>query len=80
MLDVKGGMKLKLTAIINKEEDMYVALCPELDIASQGNTIEEAKENLKEAVSLFLECASKEEITERYSEDIYISTIEVSIA
>jgi len=59
---------------------MYVALCPELDIASQGNTIEEAKDNLKEAVSLFLECASKEEITERYSEDIYISTIEVSIA
>ena len=71
---------MKLTAIINKEEDMYVALCPELDIASQGNTIEEAKDNLKEAVSLFLECASKEEIAERYSEDIYISAIEVSIA
>ena len=80
LTDIKGGMKLKLTAIINKEEDMYVALCPELDIASQGNTIEEAKDNLKEAVSLFLECASKEEITARYSEDIYISTIEVSIA
>ncbi len=76
MLDVKGEVKLKLTAIINKEEDMYVALCPELDIASQGNTIEEAKDNLKEAVSLFLECASKEEIAEKYSEDIYISARE----
>ena len=70
----------KFTAIFHKEEDMYVALCPELDIASQGYTIEEAKENLKEAVSLFFECASKEEIKERLSEDLYITPIEVSIA
>ena len=55
-------------------------MCPELDIASQGYTIEEAKENLKEAVSLFFECASKEEIKERLSEDLYITPIEVSIA
>ena len=65
----------KFTAILHKEEDMYVALCPELDIASQGYTIEEAKENLKEAVSLFFECASKEEIKERLSEDLYITPI-----
>ena len=70
----------RFTAILHKEEDMYVALCPELDIASQGYTIEEAKENLKEAVSLFFECASKEEIEERLSEDLYITPIEVSIA
>ena len=70
----------RFTAIIHKEENMYVALCPELDIASQGYTIEEAKENLKEAVSLFFECASKEEIEERLSEDLYITPIEVSIA
>ena len=70
----------RFTAILHKEEDMYVALCPELDIASQGYTIEEAKENLKEAVSLFFECASKEEIKERLSEDLYITPIEVSIA
>ena len=70
----------RITAILHKEEDMYVALCPELDIASQGYTIEEAKENLKEAVSLFFECASKEEIKERLSEDLYITPIEVSIA
>jgi len=52
---------LKLTAVLHKEGDMYVALCPELDIASQGYTIEEAKNNLKEAISLFFECASKKE-------------------
>ena len=71
---------MKLTAILHKEDDMYVALCPELDIASQGQTIEEAKENLKEAVSLFFEYASKEEIEERLAEDLYISPIEVAIA
>ncbi|HEC32247.1 MAG TPA: type II toxin-antitoxin system HicB family antitoxin [Deltaproteobacteria bacterium] len=54
-------MKLKLTSVLHKEGDMYVALCPELDIASQGYTIEEAKNNLKEAISLFFECASKKE-------------------
>jgi len=56
---------MKLTAVINKEEDMYVALCPELDIASQGYTPEEAKENLKEAINLFLEYASFQEIKDK---------------
>ena len=70
----------KLTAVLHKEGDMYVALCPELDIASQGYTIEEAKNNLKEAISLFFECASKEEIEDRLCEDLYITPIEVSIA
>ena len=65
-------MKYKLTAIIQKEDDMFVALCPELDIASQGYTIEEAKKNLEEAVTLFFECASPEEIKERLKEEIYI--------
>ncbi len=71
---------MRLTAIIRKEEDMYVALCPELDIASQGYDIEEARDNLKEAISLFFECASQEEIKERFSEDVYISSVEVAIA
>lgn len=48
-----GDMRHKVTAIIQKEEDMFVALCPELDIASQGYTIEEAKKNLEEAVTFF---------------------------
>ncbi|PPD50080.1 MAG: HicB family protein [Methylobacter sp.] len=55
----------QLTAIIHKEDDVYVSLCPELDIASQGMNIEEAKENLKEAVELFFECASSIEINRR---------------
>ena len=55
----------ELTAIIEKENDGYVSLCPELDVASQGNTIEEARTNLIEALALFFETASSEEISER---------------
>jgi len=73
-------MKQRFTAIIQKEDDMFVALCPELDIASQGYTIEEAKKNLEEAVTLFFEHASPEEIKERLKEDIYISPFEVAVA
>jgi predicted RNase H-like HicB family nuclease len=58
-------MKPYFTAIIEKEDDMFVALCPELDIASQGTTVEEAKTNLKEAIELFFEFASSSEITSR---------------
>ena len=73
-------MKKYLTAILNKEDDMYVALCPELDIASQGKTVEEAKRNLSEAVELFFETASPEEIDERLKTEIFISPLEVAIA
>lgn len=55
----------QLTAIITREDDMFVALCPELDIASQGETVESARLNLIEAVELFYECADAEEITSR---------------
>ena len=48
------------TAIIEKEGELYAALCPELDVASQGATVEEATANLREAVELFLECADPE--------------------
>ena len=58
-------MHKQFTAIIHKEDDVYVSLCPELDIASQGMNIEEAKDNLKEAVELFFECASQREINKR---------------
>ena len=56
----------ELTAIIEKEGDGYVALCPELDVASQGDTIEEARSNLIEALELFYKTASKEEINQRF--------------
>jgi predicted RNase H-like HicB family nuclease len=57
--------KSSFTAILEKEGDLYVALCPELDVASQGQNIEEATANLKEAVELFLECADPAEIEAR---------------
>ena len=58
-------MRRQLTAIVEREGDGYVSLCPELDIASQGETIEEARENLREALELFFETASPEEARER---------------
>ena len=47
----------EFTALVEREGDGYVALCPEFDVASQGNTVEEARNNLAEAVPLFLETA-----------------------
>ena len=61
------------TAILEKEDDLYVALCPELDVASQGATVEEATANLKEAVELFLECADPEEIQQRLRSEIFVT-------
>ena len=55
-------MARRLTAIIEREEDGFVALCPELDVASQGKTVSEARKNLQEALALFFETASPEEI------------------
>lgn len=53
------------TAILERECDGYVALCPELDIASQGDSLEEAKSNLAEALELFLETAAPSEVERR---------------
>jgi len=52
----------RLTAIMEREGESYIALCPEFDIASQGDTIEEARSNLAEALSLFFETARPTEI------------------
>ena len=68
-----------LTVVIEREEDGYVSLCPELDIASQGDTIEEARKNLIEAVELFFETASPSEIKERLHSEVYVSRIEVAV-
>jgi len=72
-------MNKKLTAIIEREGNGYVALCPELDVASQGNTIEEARQNLLEALELFFETASPEEIKDRLHDEIYVTQVEVAI-
>lgn len=55
-------MTYSFSAVVNKEGRMFVALCPELDIASQGRTVATATKNLKEAVRLFFETASPEEL------------------
>jgi predicted RNase H-like HicB family nuclease len=55
----------RLTALIEREEDGYVAICPEFDIASQADTIEEARANLTEALTLFFETADAPEIDRR---------------
>ena len=70
---------MKLTAIIEREGDQYVALCPELDIASQGKSIEEARDNLKEALDLFFETASPQEINLRLHDDIFVTQVEVAL-
>jgi len=67
------------TAIIEREDDMYVALCPELDIASQGKTVEKARSNLKEAIELFFDTASKREIRERLHDELFITSLEVAV-
>ncbi|MFH1436450.1 MAG: type II toxin-antitoxin system HicB family antitoxin [Pseudomonadota bacterium] len=72
-------MNKHMTAIIEREGDGYVALCPELDIASQGQTIEEARKNLQEALELFFETASPEEIKERFHGEVYVTRVEVAV-
>ena len=72
-------MNRKLTAIIEREGSGYVALCPELDIASQGDSIEQARENLQEALELFFETASPEEVGQRLHDEVYITQVEVAV-
>ena len=69
----------QFTAVIEREEDGYVALCPELDIASQGDTIEEARRNLGEALEGFFEDASPTEVRERLHTEVYVTHLEVAV-
>jgi predicted RNase H-like HicB family nuclease len=73
------GGQMKLTAIIEREGNGYVSLCPELDIASQGETIEQARDNLQEALELFFETASPEEVGLRLHEDLFVTQVEVAL-
>lgn len=66
------------TAIVEKEGSGYVALCPELDVASQGETVESATANLKEAVELFLECADPTEVERRLHTQAFITRFEAA--
>jgi len=67
----------RLTALIEREADLFVSQCRELDIASQGRTVEEARANLAEALELFFETASDEEIQRRQPVEVYVTSVEV---
>lgn len=73
-------MARQLTAIIERDGDQYVALCPEVDVASQGNTVAEARDNLTEALELFFESASPAEIEARLRTEVYVTRVEVASA
>jgi predicted RNase H-like HicB family nuclease len=73
-------MTRQFTAIIEREDDSYVAVCPELDIASQGASVSEARANLREAIELFFESASPSEIKERLRTELYITQIDIAHA
>ncbi len=72
-------MTRQLTAIIEREDEGYVALCHEVDIASQGPTVSEARDNLTEALELLLETASATEIKQRLDEEVKVTQVEVEI-
>jgi predicted RNase H-like HicB family nuclease len=71
--------KRQFTAIIEREENGYVSLCPELDIASQGETVEESRNNLIEALELFFETADSSEIESRLHGEVFVTSLEVAV-
>jgi predicted RNase H-like HicB family nuclease len=73
------SMLRSLNAVIEREGDGYVAICPEFDIASQGDTVEEARFNLTEALTLFFETAAPSEIDRRSQREVFITQVEVSV-
>jgi predicted RNase H-like HicB family nuclease len=79
MSQERVNMTQKLTAIIEREGDGYVSLCSELDIASQGDTVEQARENLKESLELFFETASPKEVAQRLHGEVFITQVEVAV-
>jgi predicted RNase H-like HicB family nuclease len=69
----------RLTAIIEREDDGFVALCPQFDIASEGASIEEARANLIEAITLFFETASPSEVARRFHNEVFVTQVEVPV-
>lgn len=72
-------MTRTLTATVWREDDGYVSPCPELDIASQGDTVEEARSNLREAVEMFFEDAAPEEASRRPNSEVYVTPLGVTV-
>ena len=68
-----------MTAIIEREDDGFVAFCPEVDVTSQGSSIEEARANLVEALTLFFEVADEGEIARRMHREVFVTQVEVPV-
>ncbi len=75
----RGMANMHFTAIVEQEGGAFVALCPELDIASQGATVEEATDNLKEAVEVFLSAADDSEIASRLKNRVFVTHFEAHV-
>lgn len=69
----------ELTAIIERDGNGYTSLCPELDVASQGDTVEEARTNLIEALELFFETASPAELEGRLHDEVLVTRVKVTV-
>src|SRR5665648_59780 len=63
-----------VTHVIKKENDQYVATCPEFDVSSFGETVEEANDNLKEAISLYLEGIEELKVRDQIFKEKSITT------
>jgi len=72
-------MSMMLTTIIGRESSGYVSLCPELDIASQGDSVEQARDNLRKARELFFETASSDDIKRRLQDEVFVTQVEVAV-
>lgn len=71
--------RMHLTAIIEREDEGFISLCPELDIASQGSSVEEAQANLVEALTLFFETVDASEVTRRFHSEVFVTQVEVPV-
>ncbi len=72
-------MKYKLTKVIEREGGGYVSLCPDADIAGQGETVESARANLIEALEFFIKTASSEGIKEKLHDEVYVTSLEIDV-
>ncbi|MBC8413388.1 MAG: type II toxin-antitoxin system HicB family antitoxin [Nitrospira sp.] len=74
-------MSLKVSIVIEKDEHGYFAYCPDLEgCQTQGNTVEEVMANIKEAIELYVETLSEDEVREVTSKEILTTTLEVQVA
>jgi predicted RNase H-like HicB family nuclease len=74
-------MSYKVSVVVEKDEHGFFAYCPELEgCHSQGDSLEEVLDNIKEAIELYLETLSEEERAERLSHEILTTAVEVRVA